>query len=287
MELIINELSLDGQFESIPSFMDNLHSIIRVQKLILATDSKFLRHSNLYERKVTPNLKLYEILTDNSVKTMGQIRVFKKLLRDLMYDPPFWTDTQFHSSNDLYVSEFCTLTHGHSLAEACERERVLFSFPHEKFKDDTLCIEKNGHGIILINITDSITLSKLLWERKELTDAMQYCIYRFDSTKLNFSKLEENYNFEKLNDEEINAFISSFELFSELQWEDIFKSDGLKYKQYNPSSKKKDWFKDSPYKSKGIFKFRTSQKFRCFGYKEGELFYVLRFEVDHKESDNG
>ncbi|KPV58169.1 hypothetical protein QJ48_18180 [Paenibacillus sp. A3] len=81
--------------------------------------------------------------------------------------------------------------------------------------------------------------------------------------------------------------MSSFEFFVELSWDDIGRSDGLQYKPYSPSSKHNDWFRNSPYTGKDIYKFRTSQKYRCFGFRENEVFFVLRFERDHEYSDNG
>ena len=128
MEIVLNELSLDGQFASIPSFFDSLLSMIKVQKIIESADATLLRHHDLYARPVTQQHTLHQIITDNSIKTTPNVRVFKRLLIDLMKDRPFWTEDQRHDTNDRYTCDFDIAPFGHSLAEACERDKVILSF---------------------------------------------------------------------------------------------------------------------------------------------------------------
>ena len=48
--------------------------------------------------------------------------------------------------------------------------------------------------------------------------------------------------------------------------------------------------KDNPfwkYRDKTIMKFRFSSVMRVFGYRRGDRFRVIRFERDHRLSDNG
>ena len=63
--------------------------------------------------------------------------------------------------------------------------------------------------------------------------------------------------------------------------------DGLEYKKYTPAEKKKNWFLGRKYSGKTIMKFRFSGAMRCFGYRKGDRFRVLRLERDHTISDNG
>jgi hypothetical protein len=48
-----------------------------------------------------------------------------------------------------------------------------------------------------------------------------------------------------------------------------------------------DWFRDSVYTDATIMKFRFSSRMRCFGYRKGERFRLLRIERDHKRSNKG
>ncbi|CAC9627344.1 hypothetical protein [uncultured Gammaproteobacteria bacterium] len=101
-------------------------------------------------------------------------------------------------------------------------------------------------------------------------------------SNLNFDQLEEKFGFNLLDSIQTNEFINSFNTFDSMNWSDIEQSIGLEYKPYTG-----DWFNNSGHKGKVIKKFRVSKKYRCFGYREVNIFYVLRFEIDHKISDKG
>ncbi len=49
----------------------------------------------------------------------------------------------------------------------------------------------------------------------------------------------------------------------------------------------RNWYNGSMYRDKQIMKFRASSLLRVHGYRKGDRFRVLRFEIDHKQSDHG
>jgi hypothetical protein len=285
MEILINELSLDGSFEKLEDFYDSLGGFLKIQKLMESSNATFSKHHELYTFKVTNDMSLHDAFRDKRSRSNNKIRRFKQLLNCLMSDPSFWHEDQRHKDTDRYTCQFTSEINGYSLAEACERDKVVLSFENSSFAANLLEIKKNGVVIDLINIQEPLILSELLYE-KSLIDARVYCNHRFNDTNLSFEFLEEGYDFNILEEDEEKAFISSFKMFSEMSWDAILKSDGLEYKKYQPS-KKDNWFLNSPFTNKQIYKFRTSQRFRCFGYREGDLFNVLRFERDHTISNNG
>lgn len=288
MEVVLNELSLNGQFESLPLFLTSLRSTIKIQKILEVTNTPLLRHHELYKRRVTAQLSLHQVLTDNSVRTSSEIRAFKILLQKLMYEEPFWTSSQKHSSIDKYLFLDEIDLQGHSIAEACERGKIIMSFQHELFLSEQIEVLKNGHLILLINLISPDTLVDLAWESNLITDPKVYCHIKYDgNSKLSFSLLEQDYGFQTLEKDEIRAFLSTFESFNKMTWDDIGRSDGLQYKPYTPSSKEENWFRNSLYRDKAICKFRTSRKYRCFGYRENDVFYILRYERDHEISNRG
>ena len=203
-----------------------------------------------------------------------------------MSTPPFWNENPRHSFKDRYVCKFTDKTFGYSLAEACERDKMVLSFDNLNFKSDCIYVYKNDSRITIFNIHKLETFVDYLLALSKIDESL-YCLYKFEGTKLSFTNLEYDFGFEILEEEEIKTFISTFKSFSEMTWDDIHKSEGLEYKQYQPSSKKEDWFLNSPYSDKQIFKFRTSKKYRCFGYRDGDVFFALRFERDHSKSDKG
>ena len=126
-----------------------------------------------------------------------------------------------------------------------------------------------------------------MYQRKEIT-INEYINVRYKNTRLNFSKLEDGFGFEILEKKEIEDCIESFERFANHEnWENLNHDRSLNYKEYSPSSKKDNWFSETEYKDKKIYKFRCGNPKRCFGYREQDQFYVLRIEKDHKISDNG
>ena len=76
-------------------------------------------------------------------------------------------------------------------------------------------------------------------------------------------------------------FADAFRIFAELSWADIYNSEGLDYKEY--TNKQKDSF--AIFRSKKIFKFRITQKYRCSGEVVNGVFHVLMFDLTHKLSD--
>lgn len=287
MEIVLNEFSLDGQFETLQQFLNSLRSTIKLQRIIDSTSISLLRHHELYNRLVTADLSLHQVLTDNSSRTSSEIRVFKAFLQKLMYDEPFWTTSPKHSTTDSFVCPNIEHTHSHSMAEACERDKIIMSFEHLNFQNETIELFKNQVSVILINIVNPVTLTNLLWELNLISNPELYCRFRFDGTNISFSLLEEEYGFKILDQDEIKTFFSSFVAFSQMTWEAISRSDGLQFKQYSPNSKQNDWFRNSPHQEKTIYKFRTSRRYRCFGYRENDIFYALRFEKDHEISNKG
>ncbi|WP_066301010.1 MAG6450 family protein [Bacillus sp. FJAT-29937] len=286
MEVLLNELSLEAQFESPETFLDSLKDIISIQNIMDLCSVTLLKHQDLYNFKVTGNRTLHDILIDKKISTRSEARKFKIFLKKLMSDPPFWQENQRHINSDRYFCEYTNEVSGYSLAEACERDKIVLSFVSQRFREISLDIKKNGQSISLLNIIDPRTFADYLLEEKKI-DYKEYCNSRFEGLNISFLKLESNYDFNKLEEDEAKAFISTFKNFSEMTWDAIQQSTGLDFKKYQPPSRKVDWFLNSPNADKQIYKFRTSQKYRCFGYREGNVFYVLRFEVDHSVSDNG
>jgi hypothetical protein len=95
----------------------------------------------------------------------------------------------------------------------------------------------------------------------------------FLKSKLNFSKIESKHGFSLVKKDDEKLFYKGLKKFSELSWTQISDDKGLYYKEY------KGGFKNI---SEKIYEFRFSEKYRCFGYKKDDNFFVLRFELEHK-----
>jgi len=283
MDILINELSLDSQFSNESDFLDTFLETIKIINIIDKLSFSLLKKYDLYSCKVTNNLDLGSIL---KIKGNDKITKFKSFLSKLMNDPPYWELEQKHLITDIYECNQTTLTSGYSIAESCERDKIVLSFKNSNFSNDIINLTKNTEPHEIYNSIDYIKFLDFLYIKGKISE-IDYCLNRF-TINLNFSNLDnEEKGFRKLENEEKNAFITTFIMFSNMTWKEISESDGLDYKPYSPSSKSDYIFKNTQWNNKTIYKFRCSQKYRCFGYREKDTFFVLFLEKDHKISDKG
>jgi hypothetical protein len=282
MEILINELSLTGQFKDDNKFLDNFDKILKIIKIIDVLGFTLLKEYSFFQAKVTTTFKLDDFLR---LRT-DRARRMKRFLSKLTYNPPYWNEDQKNdcSKNSyLYHNDNVCNT---SLAESCERDKTILSFTHNNFLKTDLEILKDGNPVSVYNFIDKSSFLNHLLSISQI-EPLDYCQHKLKNSNLNFSNLENKYGFDLLNTtQQIDEFITSFKDFSQKSWNDIIKSStnkkGLNYKAYDGG-----WFKNTQYSHLNIFKFRVIQKYSCFGYREKDEIFVLRFEIDHKISDNG
>jgi hypothetical protein len=273
MEVLLNELSLTGQFKDENDFFNNFDSVLEIIKLLDILKFSIAKEYMFFDVAITSKYKLGDFLrlrTDRAKR-------MKRFLAKLAQHPPFWNEIQKHDcTNDSYVLNGIDICNS-SLAESCERDKTVVSFLLNDFSNENVSIQKNMMNINIYNIVDRNNFLEHLFLIAEI-EAFSYCKLKFKNSNLNFSKLENEYGFDLLSSkQQVDEFIDSFKQFSTMSWHDIMSSDGLQYKKYNGTE----------FKSENIYKFRVTQKYRCFGYREKDEFFVLRFETDHKMSDNG
>jgi hypothetical protein len=282
MEILINELSLTGQFKDDNKFLDNFDKILKIIKIIDVLGFTLLKEYSFFQAKVTTTFKLDDFLR---LRT-DRARRMKRFLSKLTYNPPYWNDDQKHNcSKNSYLYHHDNVCNT-SLAESCERDKTILSFTHNNFLKTDLEILKDGNPVSVYNFINKSSFLNHLLSISQI-EPLDYCQHKFKNSNLNFSNIENKYGFDLLNTtQQIDEFITSFKDFSQKSWNDIIKSSankkGLNYKAYDGN-----WFKNTQYSHLNIFKFRVTQKYRCFGYREKDEFFVLRFEIDHKISDNG
>ena len=281
MDILINELSLVGQYSSVKRFITHgLFEITNVLIDISITDNTLLKKYDFFNSNITNDITLHSLLKSNISREYDLLRKFKSELFQLIEDP-FWESDKRHSDRDTFLFNSENINNS-SLAEACERDRVVVSFVHDNFITLKLPVIKNKENITIDNLYDKNHFLELGRSRDEITFEA-YVKNKFKKTNLDFSLIDNRNGFALLNtQDEETAFLSTFEKFIQMNWTDISQDDGLKYKPYNDLEK----FKKT-YPGKKICKFRTSQLYRCFGYREDDTFFVVRFEIEHDLSDEG
>ncbi len=167
MDILLNELSLSGQYASREIFVEEiLPSLIEVldeiQKLFKAT---IYKNQQFYSSKVTNADTIHDILVGDLSRQYPSLKKIKRQLKSLFAEP-YWEDTRKHSNSLSYTyqgNDICN----HSVAEACERDKVIVSFrDSELFREETLSILKNGNEQIGIdNLVNAGHYSNVLRQR--------------------------------------------------------------------------------------------------------------------------
>ena len=109
---------------------------------------------------------------------------------------------------------------GSSLAEACERDKVVVSFVSSSTSLDPLNIIRNGKVVPLLNLTHSGKFTERLWATNQISFEL-YLKARFSSGKLDFSKVDEKLGFVGIQKDDQSLFLDTFRKFEELTWDQI------------------------------------------------------------------
>jgi hypothetical protein len=279
MEILINELSLSGQFASVEHFvMAGLKPFIKVINDIDYQYHSLYKKSDFFQAKVTQQHTIYDTIIGNASRQYDEIRKFKSQLVMKLFNNPYWENNRKHSANNVYLYNGKNIC-GSSLAEACERDNIVISFCHNDFQSEQLSVHKNDAEIKIDNLLERRQFTKIEYQRNYIPFYL-YCEKIFSKSKLNFSKIDSKEGFSIIKKEEEPLFFNGFRKFSELSWQQIIVDDALDYKEYN----NKNYFKNIGEK---IYKFRISRKYRCFGYVKDSVFFVIQFDLEHKLSDLG
>ena len=278
MELLINELSLKGQFNSIEEFINiALPPLLSVLKDTDSSRDLLYKKYDFYSSLVTPQNTLHDVVVGPISRQYDEIRKFKTQLVGL-FENPFWEDSPKHSFNDSYYFLENKIT-GSSLAEACERDKIAISFICNEFNNNTLDVIKEKNTITVDNLFEKEHCLEVFKQRNFISFE-HYCKSKFHESKLDFSQLYVKDGFDLIGKDDEELFYDGFRKFDELTWSQINVDDSLDFKEFN----NKNYFKEIEGK---IHKFRISKKYRCFGYVKNGKFHALLFDLNHKLSDKG
>lgn len=284
MEFLLNERSLHGQFQSGDIFLESLRPVIKcIEIMRVCPKIRILKIQNFHECKITKNERLCDLKSSGA---SDELLRFKLILDQEVYEEPHWDRNPKHdiSQEFMWEEEDVTAT---SLAEAAVTQNPLLSFASDRFSDCILEIKNNKK----IYHVDSVHTPRYLLEQYGNAmdiDRKYILLVRYEGTRIDCSGMEDAYGASILEKGEFEELLSTFDKFvNHESWDSIGLDAGLEYKKYNPSSPKDNWFRGVRYKGKTIMKFRFSRLLRCYGYRNGDKFKVLRLERDHTISDYG
>ncbi|MCX2429589.1 hypothetical protein [Pedobacter sp. GR22-10] len=287
MELLLNELSFQNQFESFEHFQNTaLIELLHFFNLQKSGVTTLLKKSDIYSKRIYDKKSLHEILISKDREGKSdEIRKLKSQLSAIINDP-FWDSNKKCGGQYKYeylgkdVNDSC-------LAEGYERDCHIISLKPSDFLTDQLEVFKDKKLKNLLNYYSFTSLIEKQYN-EQIIKFEQYCKFYFKDTKLDFSLVNTEKSFEFLGTKaDEDEFFNSFRMFRDMSWSDILQQGGkgenkagLAYKKYEHQ----DLF-SSYYPKSHIYKFRTTQKYRVFGFRSEDKFYVLEFDLTHRLSD--
>lgn len=184
MEILINEMSLKGQFGSVDEFIsDGLKPLILLLSQIDSSRDVILKKYDFYDCKVTSTVTLHQLFKGSYSRTCDEIRKVKSQLSVLL-DKPYWQDSQKHKRPDDYQFNGADIFDS-SLAESCERDKVVISFICTDYNTAKLEVIKNSININVDNLYDQGTMFRLVRERGLIVDFSITDTSRFKRTRFN------------------------------------------------------------------------------------------------------
>lgn len=181
MELILNEFSLNGQFNSNEEFTQYIIDIlVPVLEVIEEKQIPLLRKSTMFNCQVTKEQQLQDFLKRANDPA---ISILKKYIINLAFCEPYW-DLDAESLSNVKYEYPVKADNPNCFTEAIERNAGLVSIRNNEFKENCFICKKDNEIISICNIT---TLECLLVEYlKENRDGIKYVLekYPFERTVL-------------------------------------------------------------------------------------------------------
>lgn len=287
MEILINELSLHKQFDSNNDFIDNsFTNFIIIYSFLDGIGNHPLKNYNFYNSQISDKDSIYSFLKNPSTYRVYDIVRKYKLILDKITTEPFWESDIKHDLQADYKCKGEKVTKT-SIAEAFDRDSVLLSFSPSRFSEEKLSVTKDEQGKGIHNFYHIKKLLPYLYENK-LIDFYCFCKFYYKNSKLRFDYVNKEKSFDLItNKHDEKEFQNSFDVFCEMSWQNIIsqggkgdKKVGLAYERYHDQTVFKNYNTNFE-----IYKFRSTQRYRVFGYREKENFFVLEFDLSHRLSD--
>lgn len=150
--IIINELSLNGQFLDSRDFWKNgmppFHKAL--QDALSHGVGYLFKQGSFFAAQATPDKTLHDLLTAPETRIIDEARLYKSTLARAICNP-FWDEAPQQDSNAQYsVGE--TDVSGSSVAEAAARSVCLLSFIRSRYEKHLVAVTKDEEPIEVGNI---------------------------------------------------------------------------------------------------------------------------------------
>lgn len=151
MEIILNDLSLDGQFRNFEEFEVYFENILKnILKIIAEKKIPLYKMADLLQREVMPGITLHETLRCRT--NIATATIFKQRISQIMGNP--YLEENIQTLEEVEYEYPVEIEKPNCFTEAIERKSPMLSFPQEKYEADIFECKKSGNSIMLPNIKD-------------------------------------------------------------------------------------------------------------------------------------
>lgn len=164
--IIINELSLSGQFHDSQDFWKNgMPPFYKALQDARSFGVGYLfKQGSFYGAQATPDKTLHDLLTAPEARIIDEAKRYKSTLARAICNP-FWDDAPQQDLNAHYLADEADVS-GSSVAEATARAVCLLSFIRSLYGKHPVVVTKDGVAIPVGNIWKEKQLSSILFERR-------------------------------------------------------------------------------------------------------------------------
>lgn len=180
MELILNDYSIAGQFETLDSFETYfINQLDPAMQIAIKRKIPFYKRMDTFSRLLTKKESIDDYIRAINNPVASRIKVN---LIQMAYAEPYWDqDGQIRTRDDVSYQYPGEYEEPNCFTEAIERRETLFSFPHEDFQKKEILCFRNDEECRVTNICNTTDL---------------YHTY-LKADKSNLKYVFENYPFEK------------------------------------------------------------------------------------------
>lgn len=270
MEIILNELSIMNinEFKDLKGYISILKLNEELDEIIL------LKKSDCYNYKTNIGGKtLSNILIDSRDDHVKRIKLYlAKLL-----EPPYWDLFSKQTKVHYYHSELTDEKENYGIAEASERDKIIFSFLDDcdtSIKKENSCDGDLIEEILIKNIQEKNKLLKILFFDNIINCEVFLKHYEFK----NYKFIENKKLLNSIPDDKIVEFVKDCLNNEEREnCEDFNRFTTPPADIYRSES-----FYIALEKTVKLHKYRINQKIRCWGYKNDDNKFVpVYYEADH------
>lgn len=219
MEIVLNDYSIDGQFRNVDELMDSLAtSVLPILNILNKCNINILKAYDTWNRKLTPTVTMRDVISSNVFRGFSEAQKLRSLLCELQ-DEPYWEESLKTCREATYFCDVIgnfTGEYPNCFSEATERDKMILSLEHKKYKNDIIQISKDNVDIDINNIHNKKSVASALFVNK----LMGFSEMLFnDRDKIEFYASKSNYYADELFDSgelsQEDAFIikNDFDLF--------------------------------------------------------------------------